>query len=122
MLTTTMTGYPAGLWDVHNNLPILRRGVTASHPAIDYEGRPEILIDIAAFPGSSGSPVMVLIEARPEVFLGVLYAGPTDIVEGQIVFSHIPTVSSTPVVHTELGVHLGVAIKAKVLLDFVRSF
>lgn len=121
MLATTMVGYPAGLWDAHNNLPILRRGTTASHPAIDYGGRAELMVDIAAIPGSSGSPVLVIAEGKPEIFLGVLYAGPTDIAEGKIVFSHIPTLSSTPVVQTEIGIHLGLAIKAKVLLDFVRS-
>src|SRR6185436_6157058 len=53
MLTTAMIGYPAGLWDRHNNLPILRRGTTASHPAIDYDGRAEVMVDIAAVPGAS---------------------------------------------------------------------
>lgn len=54
-----MIGYPNGLWDSVNNMPILRRGVTATHPAIDYEGRAEFVIDAACFPGSSGSPVLL---------------------------------------------------------------
>ena len=33
-------GYPVGLYDQHNLLPITRRGITATHPRIDYEGRP----------------------------------------------------------------------------------
>jgi hypothetical protein len=27
-------GYPNGLWDSANNFPLLRRGITASHPAV----------------------------------------------------------------------------------------
>jgi hypothetical protein len=52
-----MVGYPISLWDSVNNLPLLRRGITATHPKIDYRGKPEFLIDAAVFPGSSGSPV-----------------------------------------------------------------
>ena len=31
-----MVGYPIGLWDKSNNLPIFRKGYTSSHPAIDF--------------------------------------------------------------------------------------
>jgi hypothetical protein len=53
-----MAGYPNGLWDEENNYPLIRRGITASHPAVDFnvEGVPTTVVDIAAFPGSSGSP------------------------------------------------------------------
>ena len=54
-----MVGYPNALWDSVNNLPILRSGVTATHPKYNYEGKPVFLIDCACFPGSSGSPVIV---------------------------------------------------------------
>lgn len=54
-----MIGYPIGLRDEKHNLPIVRRGSTASHPALDYNGKPEFLIDMACFPGSSGSPVLI---------------------------------------------------------------
>ena len=55
-----MVGYPNSLWDRANNLPIYRSGITATHPAMDYNGRPEFMIDAACFPGSSGSPVFLL--------------------------------------------------------------
>jgi hypothetical protein len=55
----TMVGYPNGLWDKSNNLPLTRRGVTATPPYVDFEGRPEFMIDCACFPGSSGSPVLL---------------------------------------------------------------
>jgi len=55
-------GFPDGLWDAVNNRPILRRGVTATHPRMDYNGNKELLIDAAAVPGTSGSPVLIIEE------------------------------------------------------------
>jgi len=57
-----MIGYPNGLWDHVNNLPLIRRGITASHPGVDYQiegqnGPGVTVIDMACFPDSSGSPV-----------------------------------------------------------------
>lgn len=52
-------GYPNGLWDSKNNLPIIRKGITATPIAIDFEGKPIFLIDASVFPGSSGSPVFL---------------------------------------------------------------
>ena len=61
-------GYPNDIWDSVNNLPILRRGVTATHPKYNYCGRPEFLIDSSVYPGSSGSPVFLY---NPQnIFLG----------------------------------------------------
>lgn len=54
-----MIGYPQGLWDDHNNLPIVRRGITATPPAIRFKNKAEFVIDCACFPGSSGSPVIL---------------------------------------------------------------
>lgn len=55
----TMVGYPNGLWDQVNNLPIFRQGVLATDYKRDWNGKKEFLIDAACFPGSSGSPVML---------------------------------------------------------------
>lgn len=52
-------GYPEGLWDSVNNMPIVRKGITATHVGLDYEGAPEFLVDIPCFPGASGSPVFI---------------------------------------------------------------
>lgn len=54
-----MIGYPKGIWDDINNLPVFRKGVTATHPSYDFKGQPEFLIDAACLPGSSGSPVFL---------------------------------------------------------------
>jgi len=53
----TFVGYPNGLYDAVNFLPIAHRGTTATPIAVDYEGLPAFLIDASVFPGSSGSPV-----------------------------------------------------------------
>ena len=52
-----MVGYPDGLWDEANNLPVARRGITASPVSVGWNGRNEFLIDCSVYPGSSGSPV-----------------------------------------------------------------
>ena len=54
-----MIGYPTGLSDEYNHKPIVRRGITASHPLKDYRGKKEVLLDVAMFQGSSGSPVFI---------------------------------------------------------------
>lgn len=71
-----MVGYPDGLWEPTYNLPILRFGSTAVHPNVRFQGRNRI-VDIACFPGSSGSPVFVIDPpwfASLIYFLGVTYA------------------------------------------------
>lgn len=60
-------GYPKGLIDTHNLLPIARHGYTASPLKYDFDGKKEFLIDAAVFPGSSGSPVCILNEGVPFV-------------------------------------------------------
>ncbi len=54
-----MVGYPIGIYDQKNNYPVFRKGITATHPANDYNGKEEFMIDAACFPGSSGSPVFL---------------------------------------------------------------
>ncbi|WEA51248.1 trypsin-like peptidase domain-containing protein [Serratia marcescens] len=120
-----MTGYPNGLWDTVNNRPITRKGITASSVLEDWQGRPEFMIDMACFGGSSGSPVYIMNEGgfgasdgwdigNRFIFLGVLYAGPTLDVNGSINIVDVPTVA-TPVVSTTLMMNLGLVIKAEQL-------
>lgn len=122
-----MIGYPNGIWDEIHNLPVLRRGSTASAPSVDFRGKSEGLVDIACFPGSSGSPVLVLNEGRWEsksgalmmgnrlVLLGILFAGPIYDAEGKLEFRQIPTrLEAVPTIPVMM--HLGNYIKAKELL------
>ncbi len=50
-------GYPENRYDVVNNLPLIRKGSIASLPAVDFNGKGQIVIDAQVFQGSSGSPV-----------------------------------------------------------------
>jgi len=120
-----MIGYPNGLWDTTNNMPIVRRGITATSPSVSFQGRPEFMIDAACFPGSSGSPVFLYERSaplpRPDVlighrfcFLGVLYAGPVIGNAGRLEIAPIPT-TSTGGVSTMM--HLGLAIRAEEILQ-----
>lgn len=121
-----MVGYPAGISDTYNNKPILRRGITATHIKYDYKNTKTFLIDAACFNGSSGSPVFILDEgaflnkgalvAGGRIkFIGVLYAGPTFAVNGEIVFTTIPT---SPRTITQIPINLGIVIKASEILAF----
>jgi hypothetical protein len=122
-----MIGYPNGLWDTKNNLPIAREGITATMPYKDYNGKKEFLIDIAAFGGSSGSPVYLYREMyRPKFgktgviktdlfLLGILYAGPTYNVKGKIAKIN-PTDPSN--VTSAIPMNIGYVIKAQQLLEF----
>ena len=56
----TFVGFPTGLYDKTNFIPIVRKGVTASPAAVDYDGKSVFLIDASIFPGSSGSPVFIM--------------------------------------------------------------
>ena len=52
-------GYPVGISDTVNNLPLIRKGFIASMPNVDFNGKGHIVIDAQIFYGSSGSPVFV---------------------------------------------------------------
>jgi S1-C subfamily serine protease len=52
-------GYPDNRYDRFHNLPIMRTGITASHPKINFDGDKKFIIDAQVFPGSSGSPVII---------------------------------------------------------------
>lgn len=124
-----MVGYPNGIWDEKNNLPIIRKGITATHPSYEYNGKNEFMIDAACFPGSSGSPVFLLnlgtypdkkgniIVGNRIKFLGILYAGPQHTITGKIKIVEIPTVQK-PISGITIPNNLGFVIKSKELLKF----
>jgi hypothetical protein len=123
-----MAGYPNGLWDEENNYPLIRRGITASHPAIDFNvnGVATTVVDIAAFPGSSGSPVFIYNKGtipnkngsvgigQRIFFLGVLFSGPQITTDGKIVIRDIPTIAQA-VPQFNLMMNLAYIIKSKEL-------
>lgn len=116
-----MIGFPEGLWDSKHGLPIIRRGATASHPAVPFDGKADVMVDIACFPGSSGSPIMFddrHLFASASRFLGVLHSGPTFTNTGEVVTMAIPTTKQVATVQTMM--HLGYAVSADKVLELAE--
>lgn len=124
-----MVGYPMGLYDSKNNLPLLRNGYTSSHPMLDFQRNGQGVVDMACINGSSGSPIFIFNESgfRKKgteglnlggrlLFLGVLYAGPEMPREGQIVTINELGVKNVSL--TRIPINLGYYIKSKELLFF----
>lgn len=127
-----MIGYPNGLWDSVNNLPLVRKGITATHPNVDYEGRKEFVIDAACFNGSSGSPVLIfnpngyltkqgdfVIGEQRILFMGILYGGPLHRVRG-LVLSNNTSTTATSV--SSIPNNLGFVIKSERVLELQALF
>ncbi len=120
-----MIGCPRGIWDEANNLPIARRGITASALNKRYEGKEQFVVDIACFPGSSGSPVYLYdrmgfvdraansyqLGKSRQFLLGILFAGPLFTQEGHI------AVGNTQRVEVAAMMHLGFVIRSTALLE-----
>jgi len=127
-----MIGYPNGIWDSKNNKPIFRKGVTATHPNFDYNGKKEFLIDAACFPGSSGSPVFIFNEGgymdkngnlnmgkSRIILLGTLYAGPQQTTTGEIKVINVPT-SQKAISVSSIPINLGLIIKSERILELEK--
>jgi hypothetical protein len=111
-----MVGYPVALWDAVHKQPIFRKGSTATDPATKFDGKPEFLIDMACWPGSSGSPVCIAdhggfvqrdgkrVERNRSLLLGILYAGPF--------FQPIPNVTAL-----KQFINIGKVLRSSLLLD-----
>lgn len=109
----TMVGCPNGISDTVNNLPIIRQGITATSPSKNYNGKHEFMIDMACFPGSSGSPVFLynphgyldketnqFMMGRPRLkLLGILYAGPQITNSGKIILANPPQITVNSMMH-----------------------
>ena len=123
-----MVGYPIGLSDQYNHKPIIRRGITSTHPSKDYQGKPETLLDIACFPGSSGSPVFIWYEGTYKDYnavhignkiylLGILYGIHQFDIYGDLKLCSLPN-TTVPITHNQIPVNLGVMIKSKQIKAF----
>lgn len=115
-------GYPNGLWDSTNNLPIFRKGIISTVPSIDYMGKEQFLIDCGIYPGSSGSPVFkteqkINIETG-DLFesinlIGIVFATYNHNAQGQMAITKI----ATNPVNTMVPNHLGLVIKSTRLFE-----
>lgn len=129
----TMLGCPNGLYDEVNNFPLVRRGISATSIGRRYNGKNEFVVDMACFPGSSGSPIFLLnisgyLEKNTNIIqmgtgrlflVGILHAGPIINNNGKIILSQAPTVQVASMMH------LGYAIRSTELLhieDVLKDF
>jgi S1-C subfamily serine protease len=124
-------GYPSGIWDHVNLMPILRRGTTATPLALNFEGREEFLIDAAVFPGSSGSPVFVVEHPKSAAlrptkpiyrFAGVVTAVFFRAETNEIVSAPVPASATVATCSGAEMVDLGLIIKAQAVLDILDAY
>jgi hypothetical protein len=117
-----MAGYPFGMQDELLKTPIFRKGITATPPASRFNDNPEFLVDIAAFKGSSGSPIFLYypgpyvdsgeIKNQGKILLiGVLYRGDPRPVPTQVEIAR-SNMKTQMLVNAYLPNHLGYAIQA----------
>lgn len=123
-----VAGYPDGIWDRVNNLPILRKGLTATPLQFDFLGKKEFLIDSAIYGGSSGSPVFIYdngaflegddLKKGSRLFLvGIVSAVFQHSVNGSFEITEAPT-KTDGAVSTWIPNNLGIVIKASEIFAF----
>ena len=129
----TFVGYPNGVWDSKNLLPVARRGTTASPIEVDFEGTPRFLIDASVFGGSSGSPVFILNQGSFATkdggfvvgsrfhFVGVIAAVFFRTHLNQVVPVPIPT-QVQPMVQQQEMIDLGIVYKARTVVETIEAF
>jgi len=128
-----MVGYPLGMRCETMNYPIVRKGITATHPAIDFKGESIGLVDIACFPGSSGSPILIWQEGfhtdrkgginiggSKLILLGLLSSGYFHSENTKIKVEKIATEQTATVNYQQMS-HLGRYVKAKEISVLVEK-
>jgi hypothetical protein len=126
-----MIGYPFGLKDEINNLPIVRRGITATPLYINYNGKKEFLADIPVFGGSSGSPIIVyqnmfsdgdrLAFGRRFFLVGINYATYTREFKGKVIPKTTYNFTDSVDVQTFIPYNIGIIIKSQRILEFKKE-
>ncbi len=129
-----MVGYPFGLRDNTNNLPIVRKGITATPSFLNYNSLKEFLCDLPVFPGSSGSPILVFnpntystrdgstFMAMRLLLLGINYATYTRDFQGKIIPKNSYNIADDTLINTPIPYNIGIIIKAERLLEFKSIF
>ena len=124
-----MIGCPNGLFDDFNNSPLARQGITATPLYNSYKSKPNFLVDMACYPGSSGSPILIndqgiFTDRKGDninigsrmLLVGILYAGPMIENNGSISFKKNKSFS------VQTTMHLGLAIRSDKLLAFDEHY
>ena len=124
-----MLGYPNGIIDEKNNLPIVRKGITATSYYTDFNGNKQFLADISCYPGSSGSPILVFQEGVTKNKYGNVSIGGNKIkllgINSGVYLNTITgdlVTQKTDLIKPLLSVpnNLAIIIKSEMLLDFDR--
>ena len=125
-------GYPIGIYDTVNLLPVARRGTTATPFSLDYCGKPAFLIDASVFPGSSGSPVLIfnkgsyspreggVVVASRVLLLGIVASVLVHEQDGKLDFIDVPT-TLTPRVRTPELADLGIVFKSRTIVETIEA-
>ncbi|HKZ42005.1 MAG TPA: hypothetical protein VJ044_13655, partial [Candidatus Hodarchaeales archaeon] len=131
--SVTFVGYPNGIWDSSNLLPVARRGTTASPLAVDFENSPRFLIDASVFGGSSGSPVFIFNQGMFTdktgttaigsrlLFVGVIAAVFFRTQLNQIIAVPIST-QVQPMTQQQEMIDLGIVFKARTVVETIEAF
>lgn len=126
-----MIGYPLGIQDEHNNKPIVRKGITASNLKLEYNGKQELLLDIAIFPGSSGSPIFIYnsgayfeggqfhLGKERCLLIGIASQSIDFLKDGEIKIKQIPSTLDNFQSQTAIPTNLGIAIKSSRILEML---
>ena len=126
-------GYPNGIWDSHNYIPVMRKGTTATPLMVDFENQQKFLIDASVFGGSSGSPVFIYNTGTYATkggatqvgtrlhFVGVVAAVYHRNELNEIVTIPIPTGNKEVAVGKEM-IDLGIVFKAKTVIETIEQF
>lgn len=126
-------GYPSGIWDTKNILPIIRKGITATPYYVDFDGQKKFLIDASVFPGSSGSPVFVyyagghpdkegnLYAGNRVHFLGIIAQVYKRVEQGGIRIISIPT-QQLPIAEIDQMIDLGIVFKAETIKESAEHY
>ncbi len=124
-------GYPSGLFDSYNNTTIIRKGTTATHLKLDYEGEPKYLIEASVFGGSSGSPVFLFdkglrwdkVDRKPQdsriLFMGIIakskvLPNPLEMMTIETTTQQIPI--------TQENFHLGLVFKPETIMEAIEDY
>lgn len=112
-------------------MPIARVGTTATNPIARYQGKPNFLVDVAAFSGSSGSPVFSyeapmfrtaegsFSPGTKVQFIGLIWGVIESTTKGELKIIDIPSAfKQVPVMHTPLN--LAIALQAQEVLTLDR--
>jgi len=127
-----LLGYPYGFFDTRNFLPVWKTGHLATEPRVDFQGQPVFLVDVSAFPGMSGAPVVGVSNGVYENENGDMMTGVQRRLLG--IFSAMRMVKpqasvdagGTPIASAAASpgdsLQLGYVWKAQLITDIARTF